>query len=81
MLNIVFCLIFVCLQELRRRRAEVNVELRKAKKDDQILKRRNVHSPLDEPASSLEEKDRNAQVTSSDFQCDVAASVNVTYLK
>lgn len=52
---------------LRQRRYEVTVELRKNKKDDQLFKRRNIHSDTESSPAPLPLQESNGQTSAADI--------------
>ncbi|XP_013879103.1 importin subunit alpha-1 [Austrofundulus limnaeus] len=60
--------------EMRRRRAEVNVELRKTKRENQILKKRNFQRDPEAPISHWSVEDIAKGVNSQDLDCQLLAA-------
>lgn len=58
---------------MRQRRQEVSVELRKNKKDDQMLKRRNIE--IDEPTSPLQESNGQQPVVATMTLDEIIANI------
>lgn len=56
--------VLTLFQEMRRRRGMVTVELRKARKDEQLLKRRNI-AIGDEPLSPLQDNNSKSPINMS----------------
>ncbi|RUS75157.1 hypothetical protein EGW08_017065 [Elysia chlorotica] len=61
------------IEDLRRRRVETSVELRKQKKEETLLKRRNVEMLDDEPASPLQEQNKQ-QMTMTEIKNTIKSS-------
>ncbi|KAL5009631.1 hypothetical protein ScPMuIL_011936 [Solemya velum] len=65
------------VDEMRRRRTDVSVELRKQKKDEQILKRRNIATDeIDEPTSPLQDLKNKQNVVTMSLEEIIAAIGN-----
>ncbi|KAH9490909.1 Importin subunit alpha-1 [Bulinus truncatus] len=62
------------IEDLRRRRVETSVEIRKQKKEETLLKRRNVDLSDDEPTSPLQEQNRPTVMTMSEIIANIKSS-------